>query len=251
MLFVIFTVKQLKEITMFIKAGDLKPSDYKGIPEMAAWRLHSDIFTILERFLKGKSKVFDFGCGQGAFSPRLVDRGMMVDACDIDVSQIKAEVNRKIQLDLNREIPSGTFTTKYDVILAVEIIEHLQNPWKYLHDCSKLLGPGGFIVLTTPNISNFISRLRFFMKGALLAFEVADLKHGHITPLSFVQIENLCRSLSLEIVKTGHAGPVPLIHLYQVSRFTILRNTILPLLYPFMSGPKRGRSLVYILKNKE
>jgi hypothetical protein len=89
------------------------------------------------------------------------------------------------------------------------------------------------------------------MKGTLLAYENADLKHGHITPLSFIQIENLCRSLSLEILKTGSAGPIPLIHLYQISRFTILRNTILPLLYPFMAGPKQGRSLVYILKKKD
>lgn len=236
---------------MFIKAGDLKPSDYNGIPEMAAWRLHSDISGILEPFLKGKRKVLDFGCGQGAFSQRMVDRGMTVDACDIDISQIKANVERKIQLDLNREIPSGTFTGKYDVVLAIEIIEHLQNPWKYLGDCRNLLEDGGIIVLTTPNISNFISRLRFFMKGTLLAYENADLKHGHITPLSFIQIENLCRSLSLEILKTGSAGPVPLIHLYQISRFTILRNTILPLLYPFMAGPKQGRSLVYILKKKD
>ena len=236
---------------MFIKAGNLKASDYKGIPEMAAWRLHSDIFEILQPFLKDKKKVLDFGCGQGAFSQRMVDLGMTVDASDIDTGQIKASVNRKIEIDLNREIPAGTFTGKYDVILAIEIMEHLQNPWKYLSDCSKLLEAGGIIVLTTPNISNFISRLRFFMRGTLLAFENADLKHGHITPLSFIQIENLCRNLSLDILTKGHAGPVPLIHLYELSRFTILRNTILPLLYPFMSGPKRGRSLVYVLRNKD
>ncbi|HAX94358.1 MAG TPA: hypothetical protein DCY25_10520, partial [Bacteroidales bacterium] len=109
---------------MFIKAGNLKASDYKGIPEMAAWRLHSDIFEILQPFLKDKKKVLDFGCGQGAFSQRMVDLGMTVDACDIDTGQIKASVNRKIEIDLNREIPAGTFTGKYDVILAIEIMEH-------------------------------------------------------------------------------------------------------------------------------
>jgi len=236
---------------MFIKIGNLKQTSYKGIPEMAAYRLHSDIFEMIKPFLKEKLHVLDFGCGQGAFSQRLVDLGIVVDACDIDTGQLKANVNRKIELDLNKGIPSGRFPYKYDLILALEIIEHLQNPWKYLEDCLKLLKKGGIIVLTTPNISNFISRLRFFMRGSLLAYEKADLKHGHITPLSFVQIENLCDNLKLEIIKKGQAGPIPLIHIYGLSRFTLLRNTILPLLYPFMSGPKKGRALIYILRKNE
>jgi len=236
---------------MFIKIGNLKQTSYKGIPEMAAYRLHSDIFEMIKPFLKEKLNVLDFGCGQGAFSQRLVDLGIVVDACDIDTGQLKANVNRKIELDLNKGIPSERFPYKYDLILALEIIEHLQNPWKYLEDCLKLLKKGGIIVLTTPNISNFISRLRFFMRGSLLAYEKADLKHGHITPLSFVQIENLCDNLKLEIIKKGQAGPIPLIHIYGLSRFTLLRNTILPLLYPFMSGPKKGRALIYILRKNE
>jgi len=236
---------------MFIKTGNLKQSDYKGIPEMAAYRLHSDIFELLKPYLKGKLYILDSGCGQGAFSQRLVDLGMVVDACDIDTGQLKANVNRKIELDLNSEIPAEKFPYKYDIILAFEIIEHLHNPWKYLDDCLKLLKKGGIIVLTTPNISNFISRLRFFMRGSLLAFEKTDLKHGHITPLSFVQIENMCDQFKLEILEKGHAGPIPLIHIYELSRFSLLRNTILTLLYPFMSGPKKGRALIYILRKNE
>ncbi|MCX6260732.1 MAG: hypothetical protein NTY95_07840 [Bacteroidia bacterium] len=201
---------------MFIKIGNLKQSDYKGIPEMAAYRLHSDIFEMLKPYLKEKLHILDFGCGQGAFSQRLVDLGMVVDACDINTDQLKANVN-----------------------------------WKYLDDCLKLLKKGGIIVLTTPNISNFISRLRFFMRGSLLAYEKTDLKHGHITPLSFVQIENLCDHFKLEILKKGHVGPIPLIHIYELSRFSLLRNTVLPLLYPFMSGPKKGRALIYILRKNE
>jgi 2-polyprenyl-3-methyl-5-hydroxy-6-metoxy-1,4-benzoquinol methylase len=236
---------------MFLKTGNLKQSDYKGIPEMAAYRLHSDIFKMLKPYLKGKLHILDFGCGQGAFSQRLVDIGMVVDACDIDTGQLKANVNRKIELDLNNKIPADKFPDKYDIILALEIIEHLHNPWKYLDDCLKLLKKGGIIVLTTPNISNFISRLRFFMRGSLLAFEKTDLKHGHITPLSFVQVENMCDQFKLEILERGFAGPIPLFHIYGLSRFSLLRNTILPLLYPFMSGPKKGRALIYILRKNE
>lgn len=236
---------------MFIQFGELKPPDYKGIQEMAAYRLHADVFKILEPYLKKEMHVIDFGCGQGAFSQRLVDAGMIVDACDINTEQIKAKVNKKITLDLNKNIDLNLFPEKYDVLIAMEILEHLHDPWKYLGDCLRLLKDDGIILLSTPNISNFVSRLRFFMRGSLVAFEKTDLVHGHITPLSFIQIENLFEHLGLEIVNRGYAGPVPLFHFYGFSVFSVFRNSVLPLIYPFMSGPKRGRALVYILRKKK
>jgi 2-polyprenyl-3-methyl-5-hydroxy-6-metoxy-1,4-benzoquinol methylase len=233
---------------MLIKFGNLKQTEYKGIQELAAFRLHTEVFEMLEPLLKNGMKVLDFGCGQGAFSQRLVDAGMIVDVCDLDIDQVKAKVNKKFKLDLNEPGILNSIPDKYDVIISMEIIEHIHNPWKYLSDSISLLKDGGIIVLSTPNVSNFISRLRFLMKGSLLAFEKNDLAHGHITPLTFIQLENMFKFYNLEILKKGFAGTVPLFHFYGFSRFILLRNTILPLLYPFMSGPKKGRALVYILK---
>jgi 2-polyprenyl-3-methyl-5-hydroxy-6-metoxy-1,4-benzoquinol methylase len=233
---------------MFIKTGNLKQEEYKGIQEMAAYGLHRGVFNMVKPFLKPGMKILDFGCGKGAFSQRLIDEGMTVDACDIDTSQIMAKVSKKIRLDLNKTEITETITDKYDAVIAMEIIEHLQNPWKYTEDCIKILKNGGLIIFSTPNISNFVSRMRFLMRGSLTAFEKNDLAHGHITPLSYIQLENLFSSFGLEIVAKGYAGNIPIFHFHGLSTFVLFRNTILPLLYPFMSGPKRGRALVYILR---
>jgi 2-polyprenyl-3-methyl-5-hydroxy-6-metoxy-1,4-benzoquinol methylase len=233
---------------MFIKIGNLKQEEYNGIQEMAAYGLHRGVFEMLKPYLKPGMKILDFGCGKGAFSQRLIDEGMVVDACDIDTDQIMAKVSKKIRLDLNKTDITETITEKYDAVIAMEIIEHLQNPWKYTEDCIKILKNGGLIVFSTPNISNFVSRMRFLMRGSLTAFEKNDLAHGHITPLSFIQLENMFSSFGLEIVTKGYAGDIPLFHFHGLSTFVFFRNTILPLLYPFMSGPKRGRALVYILR---
>jgi SAM-dependent methyltransferase len=173
---------------------------------------------------------------------------MIVDACDINTEQILANVNKKITIDFNTEINPGLFPDQYDMLIALEVLEHLHNPWKYLDDCLALVKDDGIIVLSTPNISNFISRLRFFMRGSLIAFEKTDLAHGHINPLSFVQLENMFAFYKLETLKKGYAGTIPFFHFLGFSTFSVLRNTILPLFYPLMSGPKRGRALVYILK---
>jgi 2-polyprenyl-3-methyl-5-hydroxy-6-metoxy-1,4-benzoquinol methylase len=233
---------------MFIKIGNLNQLEYNGIKEMAAYGLHSDVFKMLTPYLRKDMHILDFGCGQGAFSQRLVDAGMKVDACDIDTDQIKATVNKKITLDLNKRDLKNSITDKYDLIVALEIIEHLQNPWKYIADCLELLNEGGIIVFSTPNIASFPSRLRFFMRGTLIAFEKSDLAHGHITPLSYVQLDNIFSFYHLEILKKGYAGTIPFLHFFGLSTFSIFRNLFLPFFYPFMSGPKRGRALVYILK---
>jgi 2-polyprenyl-3-methyl-5-hydroxy-6-metoxy-1,4-benzoquinol methylase len=232
---------------MFIKIGNLPQLEYNGIQEMAAYGLHSDVFKMLEPYLKKDMTVLDFGCGKGAFSQRLADAGMIVDSCDIDTDQIKASVNRIIKLDLNNEI-RDSITGKYDVIVALEIIEHLQNPWKYIGDCLELLKKDGIIVLSTPNIASFPSRLRFFMRGTLIAFEIPDLNHGHITPLSYVQLENMFGFFNLRVLKKGYAGIIPFFHFFGFSTFSIFRNSVVQLFYPFMTGPKRGRALVYVLK---
>jgi 2-polyprenyl-3-methyl-5-hydroxy-6-metoxy-1,4-benzoquinol methylase len=233
---------------MFIKAGNLKQEEYNGIQEMAAYGLHRGVFNMLKPYLEPGMKILDFGCGKGAFSQRLIDAGMIVDACDIDTDQILAKVSKKIRLDLNKTEITETVTEKYDAVIAMEIIEHLQNPWKYIEDCTKILDKGGLIVFSTPNISNFVSRMRFLMRGTLIAFEKNDFAHGHITPLSYIQLENLFSSFGLEIVAKGYAGDIPIFHFHGLSTFVLVRNTLLPLLYPFMSGPKRGRALVYILR---
>jgi 2-polyprenyl-3-methyl-5-hydroxy-6-metoxy-1,4-benzoquinol methylase len=233
---------------MFIKIGDLKQLDYNGIMEMAAYGLHPQVFELLKPFLEPGMQILDFGCGQGAFSQRLIDAGMIVDACDIDTDQIKATVRNKMKLDLDKANITGSITTKYDMVIAMEIIEHLQNPWKYIEDCMSILKENGIIVLSTPNISNFASRLRFFMRGSLIAFEKPDLAHGHITPLTFIQLENMFNTFKLEILKKGFAGDVPIFHFFGLSIFSLFRNTVLPFFYPFMSGPKRGRALVFILR---
>lgn len=233
---------------MFLKFGELKPSDYNGIRVLAAHGLHEDIFRIMRPYISAPKRILDFGCGEGAFSQRLIDAGMIVDGVDINTSQTKAAHRKRYELDLNTADVSKIVDQKYDVVVAMEILEHIHNPWKYLNDCKSVLKDGGIIILSTPNISSFPSRLRFFMRGTLIAYEKTDLIHGHITPLSFIQLENMFNNFDLKILEKGYAGPIPIFHFFGFSLFSILRNTILPLLYPFMSGPKKGRSLVYVLK---
>ena len=52
---------------MFIKFGTLKQSEYHGIQEMAAYRLHPDIFEMMKPFVEKNMSVLDFGSGRVPF----------------------------------------------------------------------------------------------------------------------------------------------------------------------------------------
>jgi 2-polyprenyl-3-methyl-5-hydroxy-6-metoxy-1,4-benzoquinol methylase len=233
---------------MIIKFGKLKQKYYKGILEKANYSLHDDVFSMMAEYIDADSYVLDFGCGQGAFSQRLADAGYQVDACDIDVDSFKASVNQFIQLDINKERISDNFTRKYDIVVAMEIIEHIENPWKFIRDIKSLLTPGGIIMLSTPNISNFASRLRFMMRGTFLSFERAGWAYGHITPLTSLQLEYIFMQNELTILKKRAVGTLPLFHFDNISLFNLFRNTVMPLLLPFLSGDKKGWCNAYVLK---
>ena len=55
---------------------------------------------------------------------------------------------------------SGSFTnTKVDAITAGELIEHLEEPVRFLRECYETLEDGGILVLSTPNPNSFVERL--------------------------------------------------------------------------------------------
>lgn len=235
---------------MIIKFGTYKSQYYKGILEKAFLNIHTELFKSILPFLSKESLILDFGCGEGAFSQRLKDNGFQVHSSDIDKEQFKATVDKYIHLDLNKEQISDNFDIKYDVIIAMEIIEHLENPWKFIRDIKSLLKPNGLLILSTPNISNFSSRIRFLQKGTFQGFEANDLSYGHITTITPFHLENIFNTVKFEIVKKLELGKIPFFHFDNLSLFVFLKTIFLPILYLFMKGNKNSWCIGYILRNK-
>ena len=236
---------------MLIKFGNLEQQYYKGIFEKAAFGLHKDIMTYISPYLNKNMDALDIGCGEGAFSQRLVDAGINVDVCEIDITQVKAKVNNIIHIDLNLSDFSKNFTKKYDIVFIIEVIEHVENPWQLIRDAKSVLKDNGILVISTPNVSSFPSRLRFFMYGTLVSFEKSDLSYGHITPLPYFQLEHIIESNNLKILNSGDGGIIPWFHIGRPSWFILFRNSLLLLFYPFMKGFKKRRALIYILQKQK
>ena len=101
-------------------------------------------------------KILDIGCGGGLLSEPMCRLGADVTGIDasnknIEIAKLHAQKeNLKIKY-LNTSPEKFNSKDKFDVILNMEIIEHVENIDYFLKSCSKLLKKGGIMFVATLN----------------------------------------------------------------------------------------------------
>jgi len=141
------------------------------------------ISQILPEYATGRRRALDLGAGSGALAIRLREVGFDVLAVDIDADGFRAAVPF-VRLDLNDTGFARSLRTGggFDLITAVEVIEHLESPVGFLRNVRSLLNPGGAAVVTTPNVDNLPARAKFLIRGRLRGLDEQGEK-THITPI--------------------------------------------------------------------
>lgn len=167
----------------------------------AAKTLHA----VSSRLEKG-SRILDIAGAQGNFSIRLAELGYQVTWNDLR-SELEGYVRLK-QGDSKLEFAPGnafelTFPELFDGVVITEIIEHVAHPDQFLTQVSRLVKPGGFIVMTTPNGRYFINNLpRFSDCPNPEQFESHQFKpnsDGHIFLLWPDEIASLATAAGLTV----------------------------------------------------
>ena len=154
--------------------------------------------TLIE--LKAHGRLLDFGAGKGQFTRRLHASGRFssVDAIDI--------LDRPIDLpspivwqtsDLNS--PSAYADCSFDVIVASEVIEHLENPRAVVREWKRLLKPKGLVVMSTPNNENIRSFISLWFRGNFWAFSDSSYP-AHITALTRQDISRVFLEAGLRVL---------------------------------------------------
>lgn len=126
-----------------------------------------DVVDFLEKYiqkhgLKPKSAL-EIGCSGGGTGQLLKERlgldhyaglELMPEAAKAARGRIdwvlQGNLEDMIAQDRMGELPDR----KYDLLLYLDVLEHLYNPWKALAETAKLLKPGGLLIGSIPNIGN-------------------------------------------------------------------------------------------------
>jgi len=157
---------------------------YKGIPIKSDKRVHDEVMRILPDNIKNIAapKILDVASGKGALSQRLIDEhpNVVLDCNDLEAGILADGARAIYSKNLNENFD---FQTKYDCILAIEVIEHLENPFHFIRTLKKHLNPSGKIILSTPNIDSLFDRIHYLIHGYPYYFGERGIVNsgGHIT----------------------------------------------------------------------
>jgi SAM-dependent methyltransferase len=148
------------------------------------------IFEKLKRELNVPSKILDIPAGFGHVSDKLKALGH-----DVVCADINEEHQDYVQANMEFKLPfeDGVF----DVVICMEGIEHVINQNALLCELVRVTKSAGLICISTPNISNFWSRLTQLFTGYCYQFNPSFFRvakpdelidKGHISPISIYQL---------------------------------------------------------------
>jgi hypothetical protein len=101
-----------------------------------------------------------------------------------------------------------------------------------------MLRLGGAVVLTTPNITSWLSRLHFLRTGRFHQFDDADLSYGHISPITPRSLRIVLERCGLTIELMEPAGTLP--PLYVGDRTSGFKSLLALPIRPFQQGMLDG-----------
>ena len=102
--------------------------------------------------VKPRQKVLDIGSGRGWFSLYCARRGAEVTALDLSTENLKRikQTEQRIRTIYGDACNLNLAGESFDLIVAMEVLEHLVDPVLAINNWKKLLPPGGTLFVTVP-----------------------------------------------------------------------------------------------------
>jgi SAM-dependent methyltransferase len=122
------------------------------------WSEHVARYAFASRFAQGK-RVLDAGCGAGYGAAELAQSALQVTGLDIAADAVEyARATYPIPnlLFLVSSCAATPFRpSSFELIVAFEVIEHLQNYRAFLDECARVVTPQGLFIVSSPNKSYY------------------------------------------------------------------------------------------------
>lgn len=120
---------------------------------------HGPLLKMIDPYLKKKPQhILDVGCGTGALALYLASKNINITGIDISQRAINACKDFAVHTGLTKRttfihttLEDFSTTQKFDMITAIEIIEHVSKPDLFLAHIRKRLKDGGVLIISTPS----------------------------------------------------------------------------------------------------
>lgn len=152
----------------------------------------------LHRRHRGGGTLIDAGCGAAKlwrFVAAQFDCYIGVDAVRYPAFPAQA---RFVPADLNHCVRTLNDAVA-DAVVAVETIEHLENPRAFMRELVRLVRPGGWVFVTTPNQLSLLSLMCLALRRRFAQFQDVDYP-AHLTALLETDLRRIAYECRLEDV---------------------------------------------------
>lgn len=170
------------------------------------------LLSMLSEKAKSGARVLDLGCGNGSFSHIIAQQGYEVVGIEESASGIAiARQNfpdcQFIQASIY-DSPNTELLNAFDVVIAVEVIEHLFYPKELVRLARKYLKSGGHLILTTPH-HGYFKNLVLALSGKMDNHFSVLWDGGHIKFFSVKTLNKLLEAEAYTNIRFKFAGRLP------------------------------------------
>ena len=150
-------------------------------------------------------KLLDIPAGAGHLGDEMAQRGYRVTNADFNHDRdeyVFADMTKRLPFDDN----------SFDAVTCLEGIEHMLDPFALVGELTRVCKPGGTVVISTPNIMSYHSRVQFLFTGTFAQFcpthiptvaRDAQLDRGHVSPIGLAQLRSIALYHGLELTEIG------------------------------------------------
>lgn len=192
-------------------------TDAPALKALAVGDLYPAVLALVkETASPAAGPVLDLPAGQGAFAQELLALGYRdIDCLDINAAAFVLRDTRVrfTRHDAARPLPFPD--AHFEQVFSVEGIEHFDSPWTFLVELARVLKPGGWMFVSTPNTFSVDARLKYLLSGYFPRFRPLmqapdkvmdqDVDDAHVSPIYFWQLNYYLRrsGVTIERVSTN------------------------------------------------
>ena len=131
------------------------------------------------------TRVLDVGCGAGATLQWLQQQGRCSTTVGIELFVAAAEVARgrvdELRVGNAESIIDGAFEpASFDLVLCLDVLEHMIDPWAFVAQVQRLLKPGATLIASIPNVRHLRVVLPLLLAGRWRYEESGILDRTHL-----------------------------------------------------------------------
>ena len=180
-----------------------------------------------ERLPRG-SQVVDLGAGKGNVARSLRDAGYKVTAMDLrPLPEEGFDGIERVQTNLEKGIPLASESV--DGGICQEVAHQLENPWALFREVARILRPGGYFILSTPNMYHLAVRVHELLTNRTPHFHDVPYEEAHhVTPLPLWTLERMGDEAGFSLERTTYnMNYVPVLRLKLPFKTRALGHTLI------------------------